>query len=29
MKKDLLENFLIERIIGELTKKEGDDEQAG
>jgi hypothetical protein len=27
MKKDLLENFLIERIIGELTKKEGDDEQ--
>jgi len=29
MKKDLLEEFLIERIIGELTKKEGDDEQAG
>jgi hypothetical protein len=29
MKKDLLENFLIERIIGELTRKEGDDEQAG
>lgn len=29
MKKDLLENLLIERIIGELTKKEGDDEQAG
>jgi hypothetical protein len=29
MKKDLLENFLIERIIGELTKKEGEDEQAG
>jgi len=29
MKKDLLEEFLIERIIGELTKKEEDDEQAG
>jgi hypothetical protein len=29
MKKDLLENFLIERIIGELIKKEGEDEQAG
>ena len=29
MKKDLLEEFLIERIIGELTKEEGDDEQAG
>lgn len=29
MKKDLLEEFLIERIIGELTKKEDDDEQAG
>ena len=29
MKKDLMENFLIERIIGELTKKEDDDEQAG
>ncbi len=29
MKKDLLENFLIERIIGELTKKEDNDEQAG
>ncbi len=29
MKKDLLENFLIERIIGELTKKEDDDEQPG
>lgn len=29
MKKDLLENFLIERIIGELTKKEDEDEQAG
>ena len=29
MKKDLLEEFLIERIIGELTKKEGDDEQPG
>lgn len=29
MKKDLLEKFLIERIIGELTRKEGDDEQAG
>ena len=28
MKKDLLENLLIERIIGELTKKEEDDEQA-
>ncbi len=27
MKKDLLEEFLIERIIGELTKKEDDDEQ--
>jgi len=27
MKKDLLEEFLIERIIGELTRKEGDDEQ--
>ena len=27
MKKDLLEKFLIERIIGELTKKEDDDEQ--
>ncbi|MDO9257794.1 MAG: phage holin family protein [Bacteroidales bacterium] len=27
MKKDLMENFLIERIIGELTKKEDDDEQ--
>jgi hypothetical protein len=29
MKKDLLEEFLIERIIGELTKKEDDDEQPG
>ncbi len=29
MKKDLMENFLIERIIGELTKKEDDDEQPG
>lgn len=29
MKKDLMENFLVERIIGELTKKEDDDEQAG
>jgi len=29
MKKDLLEEFLIERIIGELTKKEDEDEQAG
>jgi hypothetical protein len=29
MKKDLLEEFLIERIIGELTKKEEEDEQAG
>ena len=28
MKKDLLENLLIERIISELTKKEEDDEQA-
>ena len=28
MKKDLLEKILIERIIGELTKKEDDDEQA-
>lgn len=26
MKKDLLEKFLIERIIGELIKKEDDDE---
>lgn len=26
MKKDLLENLLIERIISELTKKEGEDE---
>ena len=29
MKKDLMEKFLIERIIGELTKKEGEDEHAG
>jgi hypothetical protein len=29
MKKDVMENFLIERIIGELTKKEDDDEQPG
>jgi len=29
MKKDLMEKFLIERIIGELTKKEEDDEHAG
>lgn len=29
MKKDLLENILIERIIGELTRKEGEDEQPG
>ena len=29
MKKDLMEKFLIERIIGELTKYEGDDEHAG
>ncbi len=29
MKKDLMEKFLIERIIGELTKNEGDDEHAG
>ena len=29
MKKDLMEKFLIERIIGELIKKEGDDEHAG
>lgn len=29
MKKDLLEDLLIERIIGELTKKEEDDEQPG
>ncbi len=27
-KKDLLEKFLIERIIGELLGKEDDDEQA-
>ena len=29
MKKDLMENILIERIIGELTKKEDEDEQPG
>ena len=29
MKKDLMEKFLIERIIGELTKNEGDNEHAG
>ncbi len=29
MKKDLMEKFLIERIIGELTKKEDEDEHAG
>jgi hypothetical protein len=27
--KKLLESSIIERIIGELTKKEGEDEQAG
>ncbi|MFA5971276.1 MAG: phage holin family protein [Lentimicrobiaceae bacterium] len=29
MKKDLMENILIERIIGELTRKEDEDEQPG
>ncbi len=28
LKKELLEKFLIERIIGELTRKEDDDEQS-
>ncbi len=28
-KKDFLEKFIIERIIGELMRKEGEDEQAG
>jgi hypothetical protein len=28
-KKEFLENFIIERIIGELTQKEAEDEQEG